>query len=175
MKSPLAYVLLLRLSIGAQLFALGFVAVHSVLTLAATPSMPSAAPPLSAQPEVATALQLLDGWIAENLVQRELPGLSIGIVYDQELIWAKGYGFADLERRIRTTPGTLYRLGSITKLFTATAIMQLRDAQKLRLDDAFIAHLKSRPGVWFATHEQVANYVKHGGGAARSDSLDVPP
>src|SRR6184192_3943803 len=74
-------------------------------------------------------------WTAPAVAQREQPGLSIGVVYDQELIWAKGYGYADLERRVPTTPSTIYRIASISKLFTATAIMQLRDAGKLRLDD----------------------------------------
>jgi D-alanyl-D-alanine carboxypeptidase len=87
------------------------------------------------KPEIAAALTVLDAWIAATVAQREQPGLSIGIVYDQDLVWAKGYGFADLERRLPATPSTVYRIASISKLFTATAIMQLRDAGKLRLDD----------------------------------------
>src|SRR3989442_15507938 len=90
---------------------------------------------LARKPEVAAALTVLDSWIAATVAQREQPGLSIGVVYDQDLIWAKGYGYADLERRVPTTPSTIYRIASISKLFTATAIMQLRDAGKLRLDD----------------------------------------
>ena len=87
------------------------------------------------KPEIAAALTVLDAWIAATVAQREQPGLSIGIVYDQDLVWAKGYGFADLERRLPATPSTIYRIASISKLFTATAIMQLRDGGKLRLDD----------------------------------------
>src|SRR3989454_6426060 len=90
---------------------------------------------LARKPEVAAALTVLDAWIAATVAQREQPGLSIGIVYDQDLVWAKGYGFADLERRLPATPSTIYRIASISKLFTATAIMQLRDAGKLRLAD----------------------------------------
>jgi CubicO group peptidase (beta-lactamase class C family) len=91
--------------------------------------------PLARKPEAAAALAVLDAWIAATVAQREQPGLSIGIVYDQDLIWAKGYGYADLARRVSATPTTIYRIASISKLFTATAIMQLRDAGKLRLDD----------------------------------------
>ncbi len=91
--------------------------------------------PLARKPEVAAALTVLDAWIAASVAQREQPGLSIGIVYDQDLIWAKGYGYADLETRVPATPTTIYRIASISKLFTSTAIMQLRDAGKLRLDD----------------------------------------
>jgi D-alanyl-D-alanine carboxypeptidase len=90
---------------------------------------------LARQPEVAAALTVLDSWIAATVAQQEQPGLSVGIVYGEDLIWAKGYGFADVERRIPATPATVYRIASISKLFTATSIMQLRDQRKLRLDD----------------------------------------
>jgi CubicO group peptidase (beta-lactamase class C family) len=90
---------------------------------------------IAEHPEVSAALKVLDAWIASTVAQREQPGLSIGVVHDQDLIWAKGYGFADLAKRIPATPSTAYRIASISKLFTSTAIMQLRDGGKLRLDD----------------------------------------
>lgn len=90
---------------------------------------------LGQHPEVVGALKVLDAWIGATAEAREQPGLSIGIVYDQELIWAKGYGYADQQKKIPATPSTLYRTGSISKLFTSTAILQLRDAGKLQLDD----------------------------------------
>lgn len=94
--------------------------------------------------EVEAAFMVLDAWIRATMAQREQPGLSIGVVYDQELVWAKGYGYADAERKIPATPATVYRIASISKLFTATAIMQLRDAGKLQLDDPVAKHLS-----WF--------------------------
>ncbi len=96
---------------------------------------------LAKQAPVADAVTLLDLWIEEQRTYHDLPGLSIGVVYDQQLVWAKGYGLSDLETRAPVTPGTVFRIGSITKLFTATAIMQLRDAGKLRLDDTVSVHL----------------------------------
>src|SRR5437667_12367657 len=113
-------------------------AVVTILTWASPSAAQTAAAdrsPLARKPEVTAALTVLDSWIAATVAQREQPGLSIGIVYDQDLVWAKGYGFADLERRLPATPSTIYRIASISKLFTATAIMQLRDGGKLRLDD----------------------------------------
>jgi len=117
---------------------LGIVVV-TILTWTAPSAAQTAAAdrsPLARKPDVAAALTVLDSWIAATVTQREQPGLSIGVVYDQDLIWAKGYGYADVERRVPATPSTIYRIASISKLFTATAIMQLRDAGKLRLDDA---------------------------------------
>lgn len=98
-------------------------------------------PPEPLSPAVADALRLLDLWIDEQVAARELPGLSIGVVHGDELVWARGYGLADLESATPATPQTLYRIGSVTKLFTATAVMQLRDRGLLRLDDPVRRHL----------------------------------
>ena len=53
----------------------------------------------------------------------KVPGMSAAIIKDQKVLWAKGFGFADLEKRIPATPDTLYHLASITKTFGATLIM----------------------------------------------------
>jgi CubicO group peptidase (beta-lactamase class C family) len=92
-------------------------------------------------PKVADAVELLDLWIEEQLAYHQIPGLAIGVIYDQELIWAKGYGHRDVDAKIPVTPATRFRIGSVTKVFTATAILQLRDAGKLRLDDPINRHL----------------------------------
>src|SRR5947209_5619785 len=89
------------------------------LALLSGTSEAQTATPLAQKPEVAGALQVLDKWIQATLTSREDPGLSIGIVYDQDLIWSKGYGFANLERKLPATPSTLYRIASISKVFTA--------------------------------------------------------
>ncbi|MBD3290867.1 serine hydrolase, partial [candidate division KSB1 bacterium] len=86
-------------------------------------------------PTVASKIELLETWINAQMEYKGLPGLSIGIVYDQDLIWKKGFGYRDLEEKLPVKPSTIFRIASITKLFTSTAIMQLRDAGKLRLDD----------------------------------------
>lgn len=96
---------------------------------------------LARHPKVGEVITLLNLWIEEQLAYQQLPGLAIGVVYDQELVWAKGYGFSDLDEQIAVTPETLFRIGSVTKVFTATAVLQLRDAGKLRLDDPITHHL----------------------------------
>jgi D-alanyl-D-alanine carboxypeptidase len=62
-------------------------------------------------------------------------------VHDQEIVWSHGFGVADLMTKAPMTPGTIFRIASITKTFTATAIMILRDRGKLRLDDPVSVHL----------------------------------
>ncbi len=73
--------------------------------------------------------------------KHRLPGAAVGVVHGGELAWAGGVGFADRAARRPSGPKTLYRIASITKTFTATAIMQLRDEGKLTLDDPAIAYL----------------------------------
>jgi len=97
--------------------------------------------PLARRPEVAAAIAVLDAWVTATVASREQPGLSLGIVHDQDLIWAKGYGFSDLARKVPATPSTVYRIASISKLFTTTAILQLRDAGRLQLDDPVVKYL----------------------------------
>jgi D-alanyl-D-alanine carboxypeptidase len=111
------------------------------VVLAWVPNAPGAVDSIIENPEVKAAIEVFDVWCQHTVHHREQPGVSIGFVYDQDLIWAKGYGYADLEKKIPATPSTAYRIASITKLFTATAILQLRDAGKLQLDDPVAKHL----------------------------------
>jgi len=100
---------------------------------------------LSTDPGVRSGLDLLAASLEAQLAYGGAPGispgLSIAIVHDQTVVWTRGFGFADSETARPATPDTLYRIGSITKLFTATAIMQLRDAGKVRLDDPVATYL----------------------------------
>ena len=113
-------------------------AAHLLVTICVFAAGPA---PSTLPAKAQDALRVFDQWVQAKAADREQPGLSIGIVRDQELIFAKGYGYADLNNRMPATPQTLYRVASITKLFTATAAMQLRDAGKLRLDDPVAKHL----------------------------------
>ena len=91
--------------------------------------------PVKDDPGVTSSLELLEKWVASQMEYRDQPGVSMGIVHGRDLIWAKGFGMSDLVAKTPATPKTVYRIASITKLFTSTALMQLRDAGKLGLDD----------------------------------------
>lgn len=80
--------------------------------------------------------------IAASFVkEHRLPGAAVGIVTSGELIWNAGVGFADLAAHRRPAESTLYRIASITKTFTGTAIMQLRASGRLQLDDPVVSFL----------------------------------
>ncbi len=73
--------------------------------------------------------------------EHRLPGAAVGVVHEGDLAWAGGVGFADRASRRPSDPRTLYRIASITKTVTATAVMQLRDEGKLGLDDPAVTYL----------------------------------
>jgi D-alanyl-D-alanine carboxypeptidase len=85
--------------------------------------------------EFRAALALLETQIEGDLATHIVPGLSASVTCGAETVWQRGFGLADLERKTPAAPDTVYAVGSITKLFTATMLMQLRDAGRLRLDD----------------------------------------
>jgi CubicO group peptidase (beta-lactamase class C family) len=96
---------------------------------------------IAAAAGVRSAVGLLSAWIESQLAYSGVPGLSIAILHDQEMVWSAGFGRASLDPPRPATPDSLYRIASITKLFTSTAILQLRDAGKLQLDDPVVEHL----------------------------------
>ena len=78
---------------------------------------------------------------ASFVKENRLPGAAVGIVHEGKLAWSKGIGFADVKKKRPADTKTLYRIASITKTFTATAVMQLRDEGKLALDDPLVTYL----------------------------------
>ena len=67
--------------------------------------------------------------------QMKIPGMSAAVVKDGQLVWARGFGFADVENCIPAAPETPYHLASVTKPFAALVIMQLVQEGRLSLDD----------------------------------------
>jgi D-alanyl-D-alanine carboxypeptidase len=96
---------------------------------------------IASEPDVQGAQRLFSAWLEGQMLERGLPGVAAGVVADQELVWSAGFGFADSAARIPMTPQTKFRMASHSKLFTATAVMQLREQGKLRLDDPVSKYL----------------------------------
>src|SRR5678816_1315807 len=77
----------------------------------------------------------LDGLVPQQIKHDDIAGVTISVVKDGKLLFAKGYGYADVEKKKPVSAeDTLFRPGSISKLFTWTAIMQLYEQGKLDLD-----------------------------------------
>src|SRR2546422_1146275 len=87
----------------------------------------------------------IDSIVNARLATGATAGLSVGVVKAGELLLARGYGYADLEHSVPATAETVYQLGSLTKQFTALAILQLAERGKLSLDDDLTKYLPGYP------------------------------
>jgi CubicO group peptidase (beta-lactamase class C family) len=77
----------------------------------------------------------------QEMEKNKVTGLSIALVNDKGLIWAQGFGYADKDNKVAATPQTVYRVASISKLLTATAIMQLAEQGKIKIDEPLTTYL----------------------------------
>jgi CubicO group peptidase (beta-lactamase class C family)/D-alanyl-D-alanine dipeptidase len=77
---------------------------------------------------------LLSAFIEREMEAKEIPALSIALVDDQQTVWSAGFGHADPDGRIPATASTVYRVGSVSKLFTDMAVMQLVERGEIDLD-----------------------------------------
>jgi D-alanyl-D-alanine carboxypeptidase len=113
------------------------------LTLALT--TPIAAESLAQKPAVADQIRLIESWCRGQLDERRWPGMTVAVVHGEDTVWKKAFGYADVASKKPMTTDTLFRMASNSKMFTALALLQLRDAGKLSLDDPVKKHLP-----WFA-------------------------
>ena len=120
------------------------------------------------------AAKYIDSWLNVNYRDSRLPGIVAAIQHDGELVLNRAYGYADAVNKVKLTPDHVFRIASHSKTFTATAIFQLYEAGKLRLDDTISSHLG-----WFTSRgdEDVAkitirHFLNHTSGLI-SNGLDT--
>jgi len=80
------------------------------------------------------AKQYLEWYIPRQMKKHDVPGVSIALVEGDKILWARGFGYADLEKNIPATPDTIYQVGSVSKIITATAVMQQVERGRIDLD-----------------------------------------
>lgn len=90
----------------------------------------------------------LDAYFESFITMKRNPSIAVAVAKDGNVIYAKGFGYAGIENDVKATPETVYRLGSITKQFTATMIMQLVGEGKLKLDEKLTSLLSDMPKAW---------------------------
>ena len=103
--------------------------------------------------KIKEAINLIKVWLDAQKDYEEIPGISMAIVHDQELLYSGGFGFSNPSKKIPANSKTIYSICSISKLFTSIAILQLRDKQKLQLRDPLKNHLP-----WFNINNAYAYY-----------------
>jgi CubicO group peptidase (beta-lactamase class C family)/D-alanyl-D-alanine dipeptidase len=105
-----------------------------ILVIFLLPMIARAEPEVPPGSEHAAAVEAIRKLIVHELEDKQIPAISIALVDDQTVIWAQGFGMADPQTKKPATAETIYRVGSVSKLFTDIAIMQLVEQGKLDLD-----------------------------------------
>lgn len=123
----------------------------TTLTLTAAPNDACAQSPAS-DPEVQAQIDLFSAWVEGQIEIRGLPGVVVGVVSGDDLVWARGFGRADIAADRPMETDTRFRMASHSKLFTSTALMQLREQGKIRLDDPVTDYLP-----WFTPRRAAAD------------------
>ncbi len=129
---------------------------------------------LSAQSvDINKKLKGFDQAIEKILKDWNVPGCGIGIIVKDKLVFAKGYGYRDLENKLPVTPNTLFQIASNTKLFTATAVGFLVEEGKLDWDKPIKNYV---PQIQFYNNELNANVtirdmLSHRTGISRHDAI----
>lgn len=127
-----------RTPLAGRLSRRGFVAASAALTASAV-FRPAAR--VWAMPSAALDLDRIDAFVRARMERDHIPGVAVAIVDRDGIVWESGYGWADLEDRRPMTTDTLQNVASISKTFTTTAAMQLREQGLLDLDDDVQNHL----------------------------------
>ena len=109
----------------------------------------------------------LDQLVRREQREKRMPSLSAAVLRDGELVWQTAIGVADVEAGVEATPDTQFRIGSITKTFTAAAVMQLRDAGKLDLEDTLDRHVEGA-----AYRPTIRRLLSHASGLQRETQND---
>lgn len=118
-------------------------------------------------PEPPATLEQLQSRLHELLVQERVPGMGLALLKDHRLLWVGGIGMADVENQIPVDADTPFLVGSISKSFTALAVMTLVESGKIELDAPVRRYLPDAPidNPWEATHPiTVAQILEHTAG-----------
>ena len=144
----------------------------SLLVLAAATGLYAAdrtsIPPRKDYAPVAVALER---FIAHELQDKQLPALSIALVDGNEIVWARGFGYADPPNKVPATAATVYRVGSVSKLFTDIGVMQMAERGQIDIDAPVSKYLPDfRPANQFTKPVTLRQLMSH-----RSGLLREPP
>jgi CubicO group peptidase (beta-lactamase class C family) len=116
-----------------------------------------------AEPRTVPAQQAaVDDYVASEMREQRIPGLSLAVLRDGQPIYVKSYGVATLEHSVPVKPETLFQLGSVGKQFTSTAVLLLARGHRLELDDPLWKYLPEIPSGWRAV--TLRDMLKHQSG-----------
>ena len=144
---------------------------------------------LAAPPASSVGGDVIDRYVEAQLRELHLPGLSLAVVRQGEVIKLQGYGYANLEHQVPATPATVYEVGSVTKQFTAALVLLHVEDGAIDLDDPLSRYFADGPEFWnritvrhllshtggIQNHVAVPGYLRNFGISLFFDPLPRPP
>ncbi len=165
------FALIVLVVAGGAVWLVSTTPVHLHRDAAAMPSTMGVAPPDRYAGSVEESRRLARALVAGD----DLPGLSVAVAVDGEIVWAEGFGWADIDNRMPITPLTRFRLGALSKPLTAVAVALLHDRGRLDLDAPVQRYVPAYPEKqWTVTTRQLMGDVA-GVHRIRGDNNDAMP
>jgi len=112
----------------------------------------------------------IDAIVLSAMEEGPIAGVSVAVARGSRIVHMDGYGYADLENEIEVTPETVFKIGSITKLFTAAAIVGLEDEGDLSFDDLVTDYIPDYPGN--ASEVSISSLLSHTSGIKNYTTMD---
>jgi serine beta-lactamase-like protein LACTB len=132
------------------------------------PSVRQAEPP----PRWSTAVTQAEQIARAHLTSRNLPGLSVAVAAGGEIVWAEGFGWADLEQHVKVEPRTRFRIGTASTALTSAAVGLLLEQRRLKLEEEIQAYVPDfPPQPWPVTVRQLMGHLA----GVRNDGGDEGP
>ena len=129
-------------------------------------------PPPTYKGDYADAIAKLKAAVKFEVRQKNLPAFSVSIVDDKRVVWSDGFGYQDAEKMVRASDNTVYRVGSVSKLFTDIAVMQLVEQGKLDLDAPVQSYLPEfKPGNPHGIEVTLRQLMTHRSGMVRESPV----
>src|SRR5216683_2838781 len=123
---------------------------------------------VAARSDYAAIAAALQTRILHEMEDKQLPAFSIALVDGDQIVWAQGFGYQDPEHKTPATAHTVYRVGSVSKLFTDIGIMQMVEAGKINLDAPISQYIPAfHPKNPFATPITLRELMSHQSGLLR--------
>jgi CubicO group peptidase (beta-lactamase class C family) len=117
------------------------------------------------------AVDSVDHFVRSELTRQRIPGMSVAVLQGDSVLLARGYGFANLEHRVPATDSTVFAVGSVTKQFTAAAIVLLSQQGRLGLEDPITRYLPEGSAVWSGV--TIRHLLTHTSGIPQDTTIDA--
>ena len=123
-----------------------------------------------------TAIQKAERYVIDSLqVKQDIPGISVCVGNKQKILWAQGFGYADLENNVKVTTTSRFRVGSVSKMLTVMAVGRLYQQGKLDLDAPVQKYVPAFPEKNYPiTSRQLAGHLSGIRHYRKTDPLNIP-